>query len=120
MATEVTNIPVEYTTVDTIVPTEEVPAYKYMYDYGALSWPSIIIIIIGIVLVIYAAVDPSIDNNRRVLGIILIVLWTALWALLLWVLWRNGRRVTAWWLLLIPSISIIVFFVLVLTMNLGA
>lgn len=128
MATEVTNIPVGYIAPSTVIPVEEVtvvteppsPTYKYIYDYSSLPWPSIVMIIIGLVLVIYALVDSSIDNDRRVLGIILIILWTALWALLLWVLWKNGRRATAWWLLLIPSISIIIFFVLVLILNLGS
>lgn len=131
MATEVINIPSTVIPAEVVVtqplqplPPLPLPEYKYIYDYGSLpwvfSWPSIVMIIIGLVLVIYALVDSSIDNDRRVLGIILILLWTALWALLLWVLWKNGRRQTAWWLLLIPSISIIIFFVLVLILNLGS
>lgn len=97
-----------------------VPETITRYDFSILPWPTIIIAVLGASLTIYTAVAPNIDNSRRGFGAILIILWTLLWALLLWILWRNNNRAAAWWLLLIPSISIILFFVFIVVMDLEA
>lgn len=90
------------------------------YNWSWLPWPMIIISILGIALLIYTAVAPDIDSSRRSFGVVLIILWTLLWALLLWVLWKENQRAAAWWLLLISSVSILLFFILIIVMNLGA
>lgn len=82
-----------------------------------IPWPSIIIAILGVVIVIYVAVSSGVDTSRRIFGVVLMILWTAIWALLLWVLWRECRQQTAWWMLLIPTITMIIFVALIIIMN---
>ena len=89
-------------------------------DLYTAPWPTIIISILGAVLIIYTAVAPNLDSNRRIFGVVLLILWTLIWALLLWVIWRECRQATSWWLLLIPVIAMILFFVLIIVLNLGA
>ena len=83
-------------------------------------WPTIIISVLGAIIIIYTAVAPNVDNNRRIFGIVLIALWTAIWALILWVLWRECHRSASWWLLLIPVILMAIFFILIIILNVGS
>jgi hypothetical protein len=83
-------------------------------------WPTIIISVLGAIVVIYTAVAPNVDENRRVFGIVLMVLWTLIWALILWVLWKECHRSASWWLLLIPVIIMALFFILIIIMNVGS
>lgn len=102
--------------MQTIVVTpdvEECPQLSQWY----IPWPSIIVSILGIIIIIYLSVGPSIETSRRVFGVLLMVLWTAIWALLLWVLWRECRHQTAWWMLLIPIIAMILLLMLVVVIS---
>lgn len=83
-------------------------------------WPSIIVSVVGAAIVIYAAVAPNIDDNRRIFGVVLITLWTIAWALILWVLWRECHHATSWWMLFIPIIAMVLFFVVVIVLNIGS
>lgn len=83
-------------------------------------WPTIIISVIGAILLMYTAVAPNLDINRRLFGVMLILLWCAMWALILWVLWKECHRPTTWWLLFIPVILVLIFFVLVIIVNAGS
>lgn len=89
----------------------------YMYEP---PWPTIIISVLGAIVVIYTAIAPNVDENRRVFGVILMLLWTAVWAIILWVLWRECHRSASWWLLLIPVILMAIFFVVIIILNLGS
>lgn len=89
-------------------------------NLSATPWPVIIISMVGAIFTVYTAVAPNIDSNRRVFGVVLLILWTVIWALLLWVLWRECRQSTSWWLLLIPLTAMILFLVLIIILNLGA
>lgn len=86
----------------------------------AIPWPTILISVFGGILIVYTAVAPDILNNKRVFGIVMIGLWTLLWALLLWVLWRDKYYAISWWMLLVPVTVILLFFILVIIMNLGS
>ena len=83
-------------------------------------WPTIIISMLGAVVIIYAAVAPRVDHNRRLFGVVLMLLWTLIWAIILWVLWRECHHSAAWWLLLIPVIIMAIFFILIIIMNIGS
>lgn len=83
-------------------------------------WPTIIISVLGAIVIIYTAVAPNVDENRRVFGVVFLLLWTLIWAILLWVLWRECHRSASWWLLLIPVIAMALFFVLIIVMNVGS
>lgn len=83
-------------------------------------WPTIIISILGAIVIIYTAVAPNVDENRRIFGVVFLLLWTLIWAILLWVLWRECHRSSSWWLLLIPVITMALFFVLIIIMNVGS
>lgn len=83
-------------------------------------WPTIIISVVGAVFVIYSAVAPNISSDRRIFGSIMLALWTIVWALILWVLWRECHRAAAWWLILVPLAVMILFFVLIIILNIGA
>jgi len=82
-------------------------------------WPAIIVLMVGVILIIYTAVGPNITHNNRIFGVILLLLWTLLWSLLLWIIWREYKRETTWWVLLIPMVSMILFFVLIIAMGMG-
>jgi hypothetical protein len=82
--------------------------------------PVILISVLGAIIVIYTAIAPGVDQNRRVFGIVLMILWTLIWALLLWVLWRECHRAAAWWLLLLAVTAMILFFVLIIIQNVGS
>lgn len=86
----------------------------------AVPWPTIIISIFGAVLIVYTAVAPNIMTNKRVFGIVMIGLWTLLWALLLWVLWRDKYYGISWWMTLVPVTVILLFFILVIVLNIGS
>ena len=83
-------------------------------------WPSIIIAVIGAVILMYTAVAPNVDINRRLFGIMMVLLWCTMWALVLWVLWKECHRPVTWWLLFIPVILVLIFFVLVILADAGA
>lgn len=85
-----------------------------------IPWPTIIVIIIGGTLVIYTAIGPNLNDNRRLFGVVLITLWTIVWALILWVLWKKCHKAPSWWLLLIPVGIMVLFFVLIIILNIGA
>jgi len=109
----------------TIVKTPNIPNSNpeecgSVCEGNSVPWPTIIISILGAVVVIYTAVAPNVDNNRRVFGVVLMLLWTIVWALILWVLWKDYHRPASWWLLLIPVIIMALFFILIIVMNVGA
>ena len=83
-------------------------------------WPTIIISILGAIIIIYTAIAPNVNNDRRVFGIVLIMLWTIVWALILWVLWKECHKASSWWILLIPVSIMIFFFVVIIILNIGA
>lgn len=89
-------------------------------DTNKTAWPPIILGIVGAIILIYTAVGPGIDTNRRYFGLILTFLWIAAWGLILWVLWRDCEHSTSWWLLIIPIALIFIFFMVVIVMNLGS
>jgi hypothetical protein len=105
------------------VPIQIIPETKYesgaSCDLNVTAWPSIIIILIGVILVMYVAIAPGVNSNNRVFGVVLLTLWTAMWSIILWVLWRECHQSIAWWLLLIPFIMMILFTVIIVIMNMG-
>lgn len=87
-----------------------------------MSWPALIILILGFIIVVYIAVGPNIAHDRRLFGIILISLWTILWFIILWIVWseyKSANKAKAWWLLFIPIITILMFFILIILMDFG-
>lgn len=86
---------------------------------AAVPWPVIIVSIVGGVMVIYTAVAPGVSTNRRAFGAILLGLWTIAWALILWVIWRECHHPATWWLLLVPITLMVIFFVLIVVLDLG-
>lgn len=93
---------------------------KVVYKKVPIPWPPILMAIMGVIIVVFTAVAPGIPNDRRLFGVIILTLWTIVWALILWVLWREGRYGATWWLLLIPSAIMILFFVVIIILKVGA
>jgi hypothetical protein len=89
------------------------------YRVNPHPWQSIIILIMGGIIAVYSAVAPGVDNNRRLFGVVLTLLWTAVWALILWVLWKEKQYTAAWWLLLVPTSLLLLFFVVIILLNIG-
>lgn len=85
----------------------------------AQLWPSIVIAVIGAIMVVYTAVAPNIFDDRRILGVIFLSLWTAMWALILWVISMGCDMMAVWWILIIPVAVMILFFVVIIVMNVG-
>lgn len=92
----------------------------YVENSCLAPWPSIIIGILGGIIVVYTTVAPGISGDRRVFGAVIMVLWTAVWALILWVLWKEGNKAVTWWLLLIPIIVMVTFFILIIVLDIGS
>lgn len=92
---------------------------QVLCQYNRPPWPTIIIAGIGAGLLMYTAVGQGIPQDRRIFGIVMILLWTLLWALLAWVLWRECHVAGAWWLLIIGVAILVLFFVIVIALNLG-
>lgn len=93
--------------MDTIVNNLKVP------------WPSIIMLILGLFIVVYTAIAPGVNNDRRVFGVILILLWTFLWALILFSLWNESLEAETWWLLIIPVSIMAIFFIIIIILDVG-
>lgn len=98
------------------------PACKYDSSSESIPtpWPSIIVLIIGMCMVIYIGVAPGINPNRIALGITLILLWSILWALILWVMWKKKNYFCAWLLMVIPLILMLTFFLVVIIFDIGS
>lgn len=85
-----------------------------------VSWQAILVLVLGAIIVIYSAVAPGVQDTRRVFSAVMMALWAALWALVLWLLWRDGKGTVAWLLTLVPVALMIVFFVFVILMNIDS
>lgn len=81
--------------------------------------PSIVLAVIAAIMVVYTAVAPNVFDDRRMLGIILLSLWSAMWALILWVIAKDTDVYYVWWILIIPVTSMLLFFILIIVMNIG-
>lgn len=102
------------------------PVYSSTGDEGeycqvtGVPWQMIIVIVLGIALVLYTAlVNGGLATARRNFSLVMLILWTLLWAVLFWVLWSQCENSTAWWLLIFSSLVILTFFILVVALNLG-
>lgn len=73
--------------------------------------PAIIMGIAGAITVMSIAIIPGIDRERRIFGIILIILWTAIWAVVLIMITNECQPEICWWLLLISIIIMLIFFI---------
>lgn len=111
------------TTTKTVVAAKEStmePVVAPSCNIHAPPWPTIIISVLGAIIVVYTAVAPNVNTDRRIFGIIMMTLWTIVWALILWVLWKECHRAVTWWLLLIPVAIMALFFIVIILMNIGA
>lgn len=81
-------------------------------------WPSIIVILVGILLVLYTAIGSKINTYRKLFGIVMLLIWTIVWAFILFMLWKDCHHAASWWLLFIPISGMTIFFVLIILMNL--
>lgn len=77
------------------------------------AWPAIIMAIVGFALAIYTAIGPNIHQHLAVFGTIFIVLWTLMWCIILWVLWKAGQYTETWGLLILPLVLVFLFFMIV-------
>lgn len=80
-------------------------------------WPAIIVAILGLAFLIYALFATNLNSSTRSFSILMIILWTLMWVIILWVLWNDNRNNTAWAIVLVPVVLLIIFFVLVVVMN---
>jgi hypothetical protein len=85
-----------------------------------ICWQALAILVFGAFIVIYAAVAPGVQTNRRVFSIVMMLLWAILWALILWITWKDSSNLVVWLLFLIPLSLMIVFFILVIVMNIDS
>lgn len=121
----VTTTPTSVSTVVSVTSVGDPPPVKPIItpdvcQVNTIPWPMIIISIIGAIIVIYTAVAPNIDETRRVFGVVFTILWTLIWAIILWVLWRECYTSMTWWLLLLPTTLIILFWIAIIIFNAGS
>jgi hypothetical protein len=80
-------------------------------------WAAIIMLIFGGILLIYTAMGTNINTNVKIFGIIMILLWTLLWAFLLYLLWKDNFITSTWWMLVIGFSVLTFFFLLIIILN---
>jgi len=108
-------------------PAKRAPKAKTEEDHSKVvdkppkvCWQSIIVLVFAAIIVIYAAVAPNVEDTKRVFSIIMMILWATLWAIVLWVIWKDGKSLSSWLMLIVPIALMIVFFVLVVILNVDA
>lgn len=84
----------------------------------SLPWPTLVLIVIGSAIIIYTAVATNVSPSRRAFAAIILTLWTAIWSVLLYILWSKCYNTTAWWFLIIPLVILLLFFILIIVFNL--
>ena len=72
-----------------------------------VPWPAIIMALIAIVALVFVGLIPRLSMTYRIIAIIMVLVWSILWIIVLWALWRYGQRTLAWILLLLPIISLV-------------
>jgi hypothetical protein len=80
-------------------------------------WAAIIMLIFGGILLIYTAMGSNINTNVKIFGIIMVLLWSLLWSILLYLLWKDNFVTSTWWMLVIGVSVLTFFFVLIIILN---
>lgn len=80
--------------------------------------PVIIVACLGGAFTIYAAVGPNIPQTIRIFSILVLLLWTILWSLILYVLHKDKYIETSYWMLFLALIPLIYFFIVVVILQL--
>ena len=101
-----------------IVESPPTPVLESHMSYS-IPWPTIIISILGAITVIYTAIAPGVNQHRRFFGALFLALWTIMWGIILWVIWKDYHQSRSWWLLLFSVIIMAFFFIFIIVMNLG-
>lgn len=91
-----------------------------MCNRNVVPWPIIIVAILGVGIVIYTGAAQNVIEGRRIFGVVLILLWTIMWCLILWGLWKYCYYRIMWWVSLVPVIMMVLFFILVIVLNIGS
>lgn len=97
----------------------------FMSKYGeecklpSIAWPSVVILLLGAVLSLYAALTSDISEDIRGFAVAILALWCAMWAMILYVLWKSEREEKTWFLAIVPVAIALVFFILIVLFDFG-
>ncbi len=105
--------PTNESSQETICELDRPKVCPQIINTTSTAWPVFVMAIIGLGLAIYTAIGPNIKANRIVFGFIFLVLWTIMWCLILWVLWKSGQYKQTWLLLIVPITLAMIFFIVV-------
>lgn len=83
-------------------------------------WPVIIVILVGLIAAMLMLFIPNVNGGVRSLGVVLLLIWTLIWALILWYMWKECHTRATWWLLILPVAMAILFVVLVGFFHIGS
>ena len=83
-------------------------------------WPMIIMGMIGGGMLLYTILMAPISNSRRQFLLGIIILWTLLWMVIFWSLWRRCYTTVIWWLLLFAITLLTFIFVVMAVLDLGS
>lgn len=83
-------------------------------------WQLIIIAMVGSGMLLYTILMAKISESRRQFSLGVIILWTLLWVVIFWSLWRRCYTTVIWWLLLFSLSIITLFFVIIVALDLGS
>lgn len=72
-----------------------------------IPWPAVIMAIVGILALVFVGLLPRLSLTYRIIAIVLTLIWSIIWIIVLWILWRYSQRTVAWILLLLPILSLI-------------
>jgi hypothetical protein len=91
---------------------------SYSLPWQSCPWPAVVQGLVGVGVLIALIGGPGLCLARRSFAVTVTVLWTALWTLLLGLLWRrDGSR--AWWWGVFSSLLLLVFYVAVGALRYG-
>lgn len=80
----------------------------------SVCWPLIVYIIITILALIVILFVPNLDGSSKATTFIITLVWALFWGFILWYLCRFCHWGWAWFLLFLPFIINVLFFIIVL------
>lgn len=88
--------------------------HEHTQKHRPFNLPLVFILLMGVILVTYAATDKNIDGNVRAYSIVIAIVWTLIWVVLLGHLWHRGKYAISWWLSLIGFAGLLVYMIVLI------
>lgn len=102
--------------VEEIISTEDIRVDEHPQPKckNAVCWPLIVYIVITIAALIAILMVPNLDVTSKATTVLISITWATFWGFILWWLCRYCHWAWAWFLLFLPFMINVMFFVIVL------